>query len=296
MTGVDPADAATKKSEGEFETDYTKYLQADALKGARIGIARDFLGADPDVDWVVDAALDAMRKAGATLVDVRYPKWLLDAKGEFYNADPLSGVHGADRRLSGDARADVSEDTRGDDRARQPVQRHRAPTARSPNPSRWSLFKREAESGTLDDYRYTAVRDYALPMVRAVVEGMFAAQQLDAIVYPTASRRPALIAATPAPAAPRRRCRRRTRGDRHRQPHRLSRSRSSRPASPATTCRSALSFLGRAFSEAKLLSLGYSFEQATQRAPPAGSYAGAGWRGHLGALTDNISAAVIFDV
>ena len=86
MTGVDPADAATAKSQGRFETDYTKYLKADALKGARIGIARDFLGADPDVDWVIDASLDAMSKAGATVVDVRYPKWLLDAKQEFYNA------------------------------------------------------------------------------------------------------------------------------------------------------------------------------------------------------------------
>ena len=27
-----------------------------------------------------------MRKAGATVVEVRYPKWLLDAKGEFYTA------------------------------------------------------------------------------------------------------------------------------------------------------------------------------------------------------------------
>src|ERR1700719_2977601 len=80
MTGVDPADAATKKSDGRFDTDYTKYLKADALKGARIGIARDFLGADPDVDWVVDASLAEMRRAGATIVDVRYPKWLLDAK------------------------------------------------------------------------------------------------------------------------------------------------------------------------------------------------------------------------
>ncbi len=35
---------------------------------------------------MVDASLDAMRKAGATIVDVRYPKWLLDAKEEFYNA------------------------------------------------------------------------------------------------------------------------------------------------------------------------------------------------------------------
>ena len=39
MTGIDPADAATKKSEGRFESDYTKFLKADALKGARIGVA-----------------------------------------------------------------------------------------------------------------------------------------------------------------------------------------------------------------------------------------------------------------
>src|SRR5436190_11722862 len=86
MTGVDAADAATKKGEAKLESDYTRYLKTDALDGARVGIARDFLGADPDVDWVIDAALDAMRKAGATVVDVRYPKWLLDSKQELYNA------------------------------------------------------------------------------------------------------------------------------------------------------------------------------------------------------------------
>jgi amidase len=61
MTGIDLADTATRKSEGKFSTDYTKELKSDALKGARIGIARDFLGADPDVDWVIEASLDAMR-------------------------------------------------------------------------------------------------------------------------------------------------------------------------------------------------------------------------------------------
>ena len=86
MTGVDPDDEATRKSEGTFQTAYTKSLRADALKGARIGVARDFLGADEDVDWVVDAAIAAMRAAGATMIDVRYPKWLLDSKGEFYTA------------------------------------------------------------------------------------------------------------------------------------------------------------------------------------------------------------------
>ena len=86
MTGVDPADEATKKSEGRFERDYTKYLNADGLKGARIGIARDFMAQDAEVDWVVEASLQALRAGGATVVDVRFPKWLLDVKGEFYTA------------------------------------------------------------------------------------------------------------------------------------------------------------------------------------------------------------------
>ena len=172
MTGVDAADAATRKSEGKFETDYTKYLKADALKGARIGIARDFLGADPDVDWVIDASLDAMRKAGATIVDVRYPKWLLDAKQEFYNAIRRPEFHGADRGLPEDDRAGYPKTLEEMIDARQT----RSPRVRAdgagPNPGRWTLFKREAESGTLDDYRYTSVRDHGLPMVRAAVDGM----------------------------------------------------------------------------------------------------------------------------
>src|SRR5262249_8117288 len=86
MTGVDPADPATKKSEGTLQSDYTRDLRSDALKGARVGVARDFLGADSGVDWVGEASLGAMRTAGATVVEVRYPKWLLAAKGEFYTA------------------------------------------------------------------------------------------------------------------------------------------------------------------------------------------------------------------
>ena len=58
---------------------------AGALKGARIGVARDFMGQDADVDWVMASAITTMRSAGATIVDVRVPKWLLDAKHEWYN-------------------------------------------------------------------------------------------------------------------------------------------------------------------------------------------------------------------
>lgn len=256
MTGVDAADEATKTSDGKFETDYTKFLKADALKGARIGIARDFLGGDADVDWVIEASLDAMRRAGATIVDVRYPRWVLEAKGEFYNAVryPEFTVQIAEYLKTTGPKYPKTLDQMIERANQFPSMR---PDGAGPNPSRWTLFKREASSGTLTDYTYTAVHDHALPAVRAVMEGLFAAQKLDAIVYPTSPRRPALIAAPLDPPGG--------------------------PASSATNIANltgfpdlivpagftgddlpvGISFFGPAFSEPKLLALGYSFEQAT---------------------------------
>jgi len=256
LTGVDPADAATKKSEGKFENDYTKYLKADALNGARIGVARDFLGADPDVDWVIDAALAAMRKAGATVVEVRYPKWLLDSKQEFYNAIRRPEFHlqiAEYLKTLGPRYPKTLEEMI--DRANA-FSAGRADGA-GPNPARWTLFKREAESGTVDDYRYTSVQMYGLPMARAAVEGMIAAQKLDAIVYPTSSRRPGLIAETGAGGG----------GGTPSATDIANLTGFPDLIVPAGFTGDSLpvgiSFFGPAFSEPKLLALGYSFEQAT---------------------------------
>ena len=257
MTGVDPTDPATSKSQGKFESDYTKYLKADALKGARIGVGRDFLGADPDVDWVIDASLDAMRKAGATIVDVRYPKWLLDAKQELYNAirRPEFHVQIAEYlKTTGPTYPKTLEEMI--ERANT-FNAGRADGA-APNPARWTLFKREAESGTLDDYRYTSVRDHGLPMVRAAVDGMLTAQRLDAIVYPTSPRRPAMIAETGATGG----------GGGAPSPTDIANLTGFPdlivPAGfTGDNLPVGISFFGPAFSEAKLLALGFSFEQAT---------------------------------
>ena len=74
-----------------------------------------------------------------------------------------------------------------------------------PNPNRWTLLKREAASGGLDDYRYTSVRDHALPMVRAVIEGLLTSQKLDALVYPTLPTAPAAASRRRRPAGRHRR-------------------------------------------------------------------------------------------
>jgi len=73
IVGVDPRDAATSASEGKFRKDYQMSLDANGLKGARIGVARDYWGRNAVVDKVTDAALEAMKKAGAELIDVKFP-------------------------------------------------------------------------------------------------------------------------------------------------------------------------------------------------------------------------------
>ncbi len=257
MAGVDGADPATSKSEGRVETDYTRHLDTDALKGARIGIARDFMGQDPEVDWVVEASLAAMRAAGATVVDVRFPKWLLDAKGEFYTAVrypefPVQiGAYLATLKPGfPKTLAEMIE--------RSEKLSSTGPDGAGPNPPRWTLFKREAASGTMEDYRYVAVRDHGLPLVRTTLEGVFAANKLDAMVYPTSSRRPELIAAPPDVPG----------GGSASGSNLANLSGFPDLIVPAgfTSDRLpvGLSFMGTAFTEGKLLGLGYAFEQATK--------------------------------
>ncbi len=69
LTGVDPDDAATAASAGKAQTDYAQYCDPNGLKGARIGVARKYFGFSDAVDALMEQALDVMRKQGATLID-----------------------------------------------------------------------------------------------------------------------------------------------------------------------------------------------------------------------------------
>jgi amidase len=70
MTGVDADDAATAASAAHVKRDYTAYLDADGLKGARIGVARKKLfGYSPWSDRIAEEAIGVLKKAGAVIVD-----------------------------------------------------------------------------------------------------------------------------------------------------------------------------------------------------------------------------------
>lgn len=68
IAGSDPRDPATADADAH-KADYTRFLDVDGLRGKRIGVVRKLAGYDPNTDRVLDEAIAAMRRAGATVID-----------------------------------------------------------------------------------------------------------------------------------------------------------------------------------------------------------------------------------
>jgi amidase len=69
IAGPDPADPATAPAV-HMKTDYLAALDPTALKGVRIGVLRFATGVHPETDTVFEAAVDTLRRSGATLVEI----------------------------------------------------------------------------------------------------------------------------------------------------------------------------------------------------------------------------------
>ena len=71
LIGRDKRDATTFESK-KGEKDYTKFLDADGLRGARIGVARQFVGTNAKPKELFESNLEALKNGGATLIDVNF--------------------------------------------------------------------------------------------------------------------------------------------------------------------------------------------------------------------------------
>jgi amidase len=251
MTGVDPADGATSRSEGRFETDYTKYLTAGSLKGARIGVARDFMGRDAGTDAAMEQAIATLKKLGAEVIDpIAYPFYLLQSRQGIYN-----------QLVASEFKAQITEylqTTRPgypksfDEivaRANDPATGYRSPE------KAFALKYTQSIALDLHDPVYLAVKNQALAATKAGVDALFAKHRLDAIVYPT-SPRPAVFidpakARVPADSPT-------NIANATGYPDLIVPAGMTPEGLPVT-----ISFFGQAFSEPKLLGYGYDFEQAT---------------------------------
>ncbi len=253
MTGVDAADSATAKSAGHFESDYTKFLKAGSLKGARIGFAKDFTGKDDGVDAVMKASVAKLKALGATVVEVKYPDYLIAAKQPIYN-----------QLVSTEFKAQVTQYLKttkpGFPKSfDEVVALSNDPKTHYSAPGKAYALKYTASiAQTLDDPAYLAVKNEQLAAVKSGIDAIFTKYKVDAIVYPT-SPKPATLIVPDKPPQPSAGTDSATSfANETGYPDLIVPAGMTPGGLPV-----AISFFGPAWSEPKLLGYGYDFEQAT---------------------------------
>ncbi len=254
MVGVDPADAATKKSAGKIAQDYTAVLKTGALKGARIGLARDFTGKNAEVDRIFNESVATLTKLGATVVDVKFPTYMLDGRMDISNvvmsAEFKSQI--ADYlKTTGSKYPKTMDDL---------VRLSNDPKTGYRGPEKAYALKYTASIALdLNDPIYLAAKNEGLTMITKAVTGVMTNNKLDAIVYPTNTVPASLIKPT-GPAKPRMPTDSPSNiANQTGFPDLIVPAGMTKEGLPVT-----ISFFGPAFSETKLLAYGYDFEQATK--------------------------------
>jgi amidase len=248
LTGLDPRDAATKASVGHAEPDYTRFLDAAGLKGARIGVSRNLGGFNPDVDAALDDAIVAIKSAGATVVDhadVDGVSKFDDAELDVLLYEFKDGLNKYLASLGANAPAATLTEL---------IAWNETEKAREMPWFGQELFLRADKKGPLSDAAYKRARAKCVVMSRAKgIDAALAKFKVDALVFP--SNAPAwptdylngdhvtggntafaAVAGYPSVTVPM--------GLVHGLPV-------------------GLSFVGTAWSEARLIKLAYAFEQAT---------------------------------
>ncbi len=254
MTGADVQDVASGDSAGHALADYTTALDVNALKGARLGVVRQFFGFHESVDAVYAQTLAALQRAGAELVDpVLLPGFeaLDNAELSVLLYELKAGLNQYLARLGPKAPVKTLADV---------IAFNEREAKREMPWFRQDLFEKAQAKGPLTDKDYLDARATCVRIARTEgIEAALAMHRLDALIAPTggpawrtdlalgdhfvgSSTSPAAVAGTPSITVPA--------GSVHGLPL-------------------GLNFFGPAWSEARLLGLAYAFEQATRarRAP-----------------------------
>ena len=254
MAGVDARDAATKASAGKT-ADYAKALDAGALKGARIGVARKrYFGYSPPTDAVIEAAIAEMKARGAVIVDpadIPTAAGLDDCELEILLYEFKADLNAYLRSLGSAARVHSLADV---------IAFNEREKAREMPFFGQELFVSAEKKGPLTTPEYRRALATCRTRARALgIDAVMTRLRLDAIVAPTrgpawptdllngdhflgASSTPAAVAGYPSITV---------------------------PAGAVHGLPVGLAFIGRAWSEPRLIALAFAFEQATKhRRPP----------------------------
>lgn len=255
IAGSDSEDPATAAADGRRARDYRDALQPDALRGARLGVARECFSNHEGTRGVIEEALDELRRLGAEIVDpVRASSlpFFGPLELELYQYGIKANI---DAYLADHPGAEV----RTFDELIEYNRRHAAEVMPF---FQQEFFEMAREKGGWDEERCLRIRSELRRLSRSEgIDRALAEHRLDAIVAPTEGSPPFAIdpivgdhilpfgCSTPPAVAG--------------YPH------VSVPAGFVHELPVGLSFFGGAFQEPKLLGYAYAFEQATHaRRPP----------------------------
>jgi amidase len=246
LTGIDPRDQATQASDGKSFFDYARFCNINGLRGARLGIARQYFNMGPGVTAVMEHAIGLMRQVGAEIVD----------PVEFTS---FEGWHDAEQQvLLYEFKADLNQYLAGRGAAVKSLEDciafNRAHKAEEMPYFGQELMEQAQAKGPLTEKAYADALAVTRRLTRTEgIDAILAKYNLDAIAAPTAG--PAWLtdlvdgdhpdsgcSSPPAVAG---------------YPHITV------PAGYQFGLPLGLSFFGAAWSEPKLIALAYAFEQAS---------------------------------
>jgi amidase len=246
MAGSDGLDSATLQAD-RHATDYAKALDIHALQGRRIGVMRFEAGFHPETDAVFAHALDVLRAAGATLVEIPHLPGI-DAIGDAetlvltteLKADLHTYLATTPKRVDSRSLADL-------------IAFNLAHHDRELALFGQELFEKAEATKGLDDPAYLAALATSRRLAGAEgIDRMLATDKLDALVAPTAG--PAWVVDTA--------CGDHSSGQTSTLPAVAGYPHLSVPMGQVYGLPVGLSIIGPAWSDARVLAYGYAFEQA----------------------------------
>ena len=247
IAGSDPLDPATAQANAH-KADYLAGLRPDALRGVRVGVLRMTVGRSPQTDAVFETALTALRKAGAVLVEVKGPDEA--ALGQ------IGGAEGEALRVEFKASLNaylVAAPTRVKTRSLDDLIAFNAHEPRETPLFGQEIFEQSAKVPPITDPTYLAGRAKARKLARDALDRMLADDNVEVLVGPSTG--PAAIV-DPIDGS-------RSLGSYSTLPAVSGYPHLTLPMGDVLGLPVNISFIGPAWSEARLLALGFAFEQAT---------------------------------
>jgi amidase len=248
IAGTDPLDPATREADAR-KADYLGALDPNALRGARIGVWHSWKGRSPGTDTAFEAALKVLKDQGAVLVDLAGPDTALmnrvgELEGELLRTEFKAALDAYLATTPPSVKA----------RTLQDLVAFNAAEPRELALFGQEIFEQSAKAKPLTDPAYREQRATATRLAREALDKMLADNKLAAIVSPSGGP-PSIV--DPVNGSP-------FFGSPSRLPAVSGYPHLTVPMGYVTGLPVGISFLGAAWSEARLLALGYAYEQASK--------------------------------